>query len=117
MLVFVGKLNYSPYAADELITVVFRDNVQVGDKVAVILQWSQDASGQAKANASAHGTVGKLSAVSSPLNKKFELFSDEKESTYYWYKGELSGTKLNLAMWNKKGEEVAKNIELQLIFA
>ncbi|KAJ5100262.1 hypothetical protein N7456_006314 [Penicillium angulare] len=116
MLIYVGKLNYSPYAADELITVVFRDNVQVGDRVAVILQWSKDAGGQSKANASAHGTVGSVSALSGPLNKKLELFSNEKESTYYWYKGEMSGSKLTLAMWNKGGEEVAKNIELQLVF-
>jgi hypothetical protein len=83
MLVYVGKLNYSPYAADELITVVFRDNVMAGDKVAVILQWSKDSNGQAKANLSSHGTVGKVSTTGA-MEKEFELLSNEKDSTYYW---------------------------------
>jgi hypothetical protein len=32
------------------------------------------------------------------------------------YKGKVSGDKLTLAMWNKGGEEVAKKIELKLVF-
>ena len=32
------------------------------------------------------------------------------------YKGKVSGDKLTLSLWNKGGEEVAKNIQLQLTF-
>lgn len=83
MLIYVGKLNYSPYASDELFTVVFRDNVQLGDRVSVIWQWTKDASGKTKANATAHGTVNKVSNNGSG-DRELELFSDQKDSTYYW---------------------------------
>lgn len=83
MLIYVGKINYSPYAADELITVVFRDNVISGDRVSVVLQWSKDSSGKEKANFHNHGTVGKAS-LTGPMEKDIELFSNEKDSTYYW---------------------------------
>ncbi|PWY90985.1 hypothetical protein BO70DRAFT_358429 [Aspergillus heteromorphus CBS 117.55] len=115
MLIYVGKLNYSPYASDEIIAVVFRDNVQVGDRVSVILQWSKDGSGHVKANSSNDGTVNKVNA-SSTSERDIEFFNHEKESTYYWYKGKISNTKLTLTMVNKSGQEVAKNIELHLSF-
>lgn len=83
MLIYVGKINYSPYAADELVTVVFRDNILNGDRVSVILQWSKDSSGREKSNFDKHGTVGQVSHTG-PMEKDIELFSNEKASTYYW---------------------------------
>ncbi|KAJ5927758.1 hypothetical protein N7466_006714 [Penicillium verhagenii] len=115
MIIFVGKLNYSPYASDELFSVVFRDNVQLGDSVTVIHQWSKDASGKSKANSAHHGTVNKVTLVDT-AEKDIEIFSDEKDLTYYWYKGKVLGEKLTLSMFNKGGEEVAKNIQLQIAF-
>ncbi|KAJ5734835.1 hypothetical protein N7533_013238 [Penicillium manginii] len=82
---------------------------------AVVLQWSKDSDGKAKANFSNHGTVSKVSATG-PMEKNIELFSDEKDKTYYWYKGKVSGDKMTLAMFNRGGEEVTKKIELQLVF-
>ncbi|KAJ5676058.1 hypothetical protein N7462_008955 [Penicillium macrosclerotiorum] len=115
MLIYVGKLNYSPYASDEVLSIVFRDNVQNGDRVAVISQWSKDASGKEKANFTVHGTVSKVTLNNSG-QKDIEILSDEKSATYYWYKGKMTGDKMTLSMLNKSGEEVAKNIELQLFF-
>ncbi|KAJ5794604.1 hypothetical protein N7457_001203 [Penicillium paradoxum] len=83
MLIYVGKLNYSPYASDELFTVVFRDNLQIGDRVSVILQWTKDASGKTKVNSTAHGTVNKVS-INGSGEKEIELFFDQKDTTYYW---------------------------------
>lgn len=133
MLIYVGKFSYSPYASNEIISVTFRDNLQVGDRVSVILEWTKDASGKEKANSSAHGTVNKVSLNGSG-DRDIEMFFDEKEDTYYWYlifvfiktwrlliqfsryKGKVSGDRLTLVMLNKSGEEVAKNIQLQLTF-
>ncbi|KAJ5626635.1 hypothetical protein N7528_004062 [Penicillium herquei] len=117
MLIYVGKLTYSPYASDELITVVFRDNVQNGDKVVVILQWTKDGSGKAKANFSHHGTVSNM-VMNRSGDKDLELFSAdaEKESNYYWFRGTASGDDLTLTMLNKSGEEVAKNIQLKIFY-
>ncbi|PYH78946.1 hypothetical protein BO82DRAFT_356941 [Aspergillus uvarum CBS 121591] len=51
MFIYSGKFSYAaPYATNELFSVVFRDNVLTGDRVAVILQWSKDAGGQVKSN-------------------------------------------------------------------
>lgn len=83
MLIYVGKLNYSPYATDELFSVVFRDNIQTGDRVAVMLQWSKDSDGRVKSNFTTHGTVNKMSRNGSG-EKEIELLSNEKDSTYYW---------------------------------
>lgn len=83
MLIYVGKLNYAPYASDEVITVVFRDNIQIGDRVSAIFQWTKDSSGRAKANSIAHGTVNKVS-INGSGEKEIEFFFDEKDSTYYW---------------------------------
>ncbi|RAK71728.1 uncharacterized protein BO72DRAFT_391242 [Aspergillus fijiensis CBS 313.89] len=115
MLIYSGKFSYSPYATNELFSVVFRDNVQTGDRVAVILQWSKDAGGQVKSNSNHHGTVSKVSTNGSG-EKEIEIFQNEKDSTYYWYKGKVSGETMTLSMWNKGGEEVTKNIKLQLVF-
>lgn len=83
MLIYVGKINYSPYASDELFSVVFRDNIQNGDRVAVIHQWSKDSGGKNKANSAQHGTIGKVSHTSH-TEKEIEILSDEKDRTYYW---------------------------------
>ncbi|KAJ5737678.1 uncharacterized protein N7483_002803 [Penicillium malachiteum] len=85
MLIYVGKVTYSPYASEELINVVFRDNVQNGDKVVVILQWTKDASGKAKAHFNHHGTVSNI-VVNSSGEKELELLSapSEKDISYYW---------------------------------
>ncbi|KAJ6111128.1 hypothetical protein N7486_003363 [Penicillium sp. IBT 16267x] len=115
MLIYVGKINYSPYASDELFSVVFRDNIQVGDRVAVIHQWSKENGGQAKANSAQHGTVSQVSHKD-PSKKEIEFFANEKERTYYWFKGQVWGDKMTLSMWNKGGEEVTKKIELQVAF-
>ncbi|KAJ5716545.1 hypothetical protein N7493_008456 [Penicillium malachiteum] len=117
MLIYVGKLTYSPYASDELITVVFRDNVQNGDKVVVMLQWTKDSGGKAKANFSNHGTVNNM-VVNGSGDKQLEIFSApaEKEANYYWFKGKVSGQNLTLTMSNKSGEEVAKDIQLKLFY-
>ncbi|RAH68924.1 uncharacterized protein BO66DRAFT_392736 [Aspergillus aculeatinus CBS 121060] len=84
MLIYSGKFSYSPYATNELFSVVFRDNVQTGDRVAVILQWSKDAGGQVKSNSNHHGTVSKVSTNGSG-EKEIEIFQNEKDSTYYWW--------------------------------
>ncbi|OJK05287.1 hypothetical protein ASPACDRAFT_1852231 [Aspergillus aculeatus ATCC 16872] len=135
MLIYSGKFSYSPYATNELFSVVFRDNVQTGDRVAVILQWSKDAGGQVKSNSNHHGTVSKVSTNGSG-EKEIEIFQNEKDSTYYWwgplvsnlesllmsyrfhfrYKGKVAGETMTLSMWNKGGEEVTKDIKLQLVF-
>ncbi|PYH97055.1 hypothetical protein BO71DRAFT_396498 [Aspergillus ellipticus CBS 707.79] len=115
MLIYLGKLNYSPYASDEIFAVIFRDNVQIGDRVSVLLQWSKNASGHVKANSDDFGTVNKVSGNVTG-EREIEFFHNEKDKTYYWYKGKVTGNKMTLSMYNKSGEEVAKNIELQLVF-
>ncbi|KAE8152774.1 hypothetical protein BDV25DRAFT_137581 [Aspergillus avenaceus] len=115
MIIFLGKLNYSPYASDEIFSVIFRDNIQPGDRVSVILQWSKDGSGRIKANSSNNGTISKVSH-NGDGEKEIEFLYNEKDTTYYWYKGRVSGHKLILSMWNKSGEEVAKDIQLNPVF-
>lgn len=83
MLIFVGKLSYSPYASNELFSVVFRENVQPDDRVSVIHQWSKDAGGKEKANSYAEGTVNKVSPRSDG-KKDVEVFFNDREKTYYW---------------------------------
>ncbi|GLA59085.1 uncharacterized protein BO88DRAFT_481732 [Aspergillus vadensis CBS 113365] len=111
MLIFLGKLTYPPYATNELFAVIFSNNMQQGEKVAVVHQWTKDAAGQAKANSFAQGTVDKA-VITSTGEKEIEFFYGERETTYYWYKGTQSGSKLTLSMFNKSGEEVVKKIEL-----
>ncbi|PLB53835.1 hypothetical protein P170DRAFT_420640 [Aspergillus steynii IBT 23096] len=115
MLIYVGKLSYPPYASNELVTVIFRDNIQSGDLVSVIHQWSKDASGKEKANSHAHGTVNKV-ASGSEGKKEVEILYENRDKTYYWYKGTVSGDTLTLSMWNKGGEKVADSIRLHLAF-
>jgi hypothetical protein len=83
MLIYVGNINYSPYASDEVFTVVFRDNIQTEDKVSVIFQWTKDSSGRQKANSIAHGTINKVS-INGSGEKEIELFFNQKDKTYYW---------------------------------
>ncbi|KAI2849092.1 hypothetical protein CBS147343_2609 [Aspergillus niger] len=111
MLIFLGKLNYPPYATNELFAVIFSNNMQQGEKVAVILQWTRDGAGQPKANSFAQGTVDKA-VITSTGEKEIEFFYGERETTYYWYRGTQSGSNLTLSMFNKQGEEVVKKIEL-----
>lgn len=138
MLIFLGKLNYPPYATNELFAVIFSNNMQQGEKVAVILQWTRDGAGQPKANSFAQGTVDKA-IITSTGEKEIEFFYGDRETTYYWYfklpffwasclgfdecvtdvwgvccryKGTQSGSNLTLSMFNNKGEEVVKKIEL-----
>lgn len=112
--------------------------MQQGEKVAVILQWTRDGAGQPKANSFAQGTVDKA-IITSTGEKEIEFFYGDRETTYYWYfklpffwasclgfdecvtdvwgvccryKGTQSGSNLTLSMFNNKGEEVVKKIEL-----
>ncbi|RAH48133.1 uncharacterized protein BO95DRAFT_512707 [Aspergillus brunneoviolaceus CBS 621.78] len=72
MLIYSGKFSYSPYATNELFSVVFRDNVQTGDR------------GQVKSSSNHHGTVSKVSTNGSG-EKEIEISQNEKDSTYYWW--------------------------------
>lgn len=83
MLIYVGKINYSPYASDELFSVVFRDNLLAGDRVMVIHQWTKDASGKNKANSAEHGTVSQVTS-NGISERDIEFFANEKDRTYYW---------------------------------
>ncbi|RAK97879.1 uncharacterized protein BO80DRAFT_427750 [Aspergillus ibericus CBS 121593] len=115
MIGWIGKLNYPPYAQDEIFSVVFANNMNPGQGVAVIHQWTKDASGKSKSNSFAQGTVSK-SVISGPMERELEILYNERETTYYWYKGKQSGGKLILSMFNKHGVEVAKNIELVAVY-
>ncbi|PYI01281.1 hypothetical protein BO78DRAFT_464739 [Aspergillus sclerotiicarbonarius CBS 121057] len=115
MITWLGKLDYSPYSRDEIFSVVFANNMNLGEGVAVIHQWTKDASGKAKSNSFAQGTVSK-SVILGPMEREIEILYNERETTYYWYKGKQSGGKLTLSMFNKHGEEVAKNIELLAVY-
>ncbi|PWY96299.1 hypothetical protein BO94DRAFT_580161 [Aspergillus sclerotioniger CBS 115572] len=115
MIAYIGKLNYHPYSQDEIFSVIFDTNLLPGDGVAVIHQWTRDASGKSKSNSFAQGTVSK-SVILSPGEKEVEFLYNERETYYYWYKGRQTGAKLILSMYNKGGEEVAKNIELVAVY-
>ncbi|KAI2999689.1 hypothetical protein CBS147346_7528 [Aspergillus niger] len=116
MLIFLGKLNYPPYATNELFAVIFSNNMQQGEKVAVILQWTRDGAGQPKANSFAQGTVDKA-VITSTGEKEIEFFYGDRETTYYWYfklpffwASCLGFDECVTDVWG--GEEVVKKIEL-----
>ncbi|KAJ5648975.1 uncharacterized protein N7484_002698 [Penicillium longicatenatum] len=115
MFVYLGKITYEPYAKDELIAVILRDNLQPGDKVIVLHQWTKPDGGKPKANSASHGTIGRIT-VTGTAQKEIEFLANEKDETYYWFKGTMACDKMNLSMMNKAGEEVAKNIELDVAF-
>ncbi|KAL4986043.1 hypothetical protein BDW68DRAFT_179132 [Aspergillus falconensis] len=115
MLIYLGKLNYSPYAANEIFSVTFPENVKSGDRVVVIHQWTKDAAGVERKNSFAEGTINKAVDIRQGV-KEIEFFEKEKDKTYYWYKGTISGDTVTLIMMNKKGEECAKNIKLELAY-
>ncbi|GKZ38195.1 hypothetical protein AbraIFM66950_010192 [Aspergillus brasiliensis] len=84
MLIFLGKLTYPPYATNELFAIIFSNNIQQGEKVVVVHQWTKDAAGQAKANSFAQGSVDKA-VVKATGEKEIEIFYADREETYYWY--------------------------------
>ena len=83
MYIYLGKLNYSPYAENEIFSVTFRENAKCGDKVVVIHQWTKDDSGQQKKNSFAEGTINKAVEIRQGV-KEIEFFERERDETYYW---------------------------------
>lgn len=80
----MGKLNYEPYANNEIFTVIFRGDITTLDEpVITINQWTKDAKGEEKANSFGSGTLDRVRQVR-PGVKEIEFFKSEKDSTWYW---------------------------------
>ncbi|KAJ5966669.1 hypothetical protein N7501_002917 [Penicillium viridicatum] len=84
MFVYVGKLNYHPYAKDEIISIIFNGDITtVDESVISINQWTKAADGKEKKNAFRSGTLTRVKQLRPGL-KEIVFFDHDKAESYYW---------------------------------
>lgn len=104
--VYTGKLNYSPYAKDTIITFVIPDGKDEHHACLVYWQWGVNGAGEPNVNIKFTGQFRK------PVGDHVEIRAYDEN--YYWFNWSLQHNEAQ--MMSKTGEECGPPFQLSLVF-
>ncbi|KAF8156085.1 hypothetical protein B0H34DRAFT_520723 [Crassisporium funariophilum] len=105
--IFVGKLNYTPYASNENFFVVFPDGLSDTGRAYVLLTWTKNGSGIEKYRSVSSFHPARQSLGLSLLGDNGFQMKDP-EDAWYWYKGVVKGRdSIQIDMYEPSGAKVA----------
>lgn len=104
--VYTGKLNYSPYAKDTIITFVVPDGKVEHHACLVYWQWGVNGAGEPNVNIKFTGQFRK------PVGDHVEVRAYDEN--YYWFNWSLQHNEAQMV--NKTGEECGSPFQLSLVF-
>ncbi|KAJ8122242.1 hypothetical protein ONZ43_g1515 [Nemania bipapillata] len=107
MYLYVGKLNWSPYADNECITMVFPAGFALKDPVCAYWQWTIDGAGVRNKNCTQEGLITSVSNTTKEYRVRIPFYS-------YAFEGTVSTdfSSLSLEMMNSAGDKSSVNLSL-----
>lgn len=105
---YTGKLDFSPYAHNSIITVVVPDSIRDNHTCLIYWQWEVDAAGVKNHNMHFHGQFKDL------VNQEVQVKDRYTSSAYYWFIWHLD-TQI-LQMKNPANDKCGKPTKLTLLY-